>query len=185
MRIYTRGGDKGETSLFDGTRVSKDSIRVEAYGAVDELNSVLGLARAQSRGRITEVLTGIQKDLFKVGGELASPGTGGDVIPKISQARVGELEGYIDEFMGQLKPIRRFILPGGGETAAFLHLARTVCRRAERQMVTLSGCEEVRGEVKQYMNRLSDLLYAMARAANEMDGVEEMEWHGKEEEGSH
>ncbi len=182
MGIYTRGGDKGETSLFNGTRVAKDSARVEAYGSVDELNAVLGIVGTRSRDRIAEVITGIQGDLFKVGAELASPGKGSHVTPMVHEGRIEELEGYIDEFMGQLKPIRRFILPGGGETAAFLHLARTVCRRAERQVVTLSGMEEVRAELKRYMNRLSDLLYAMARMANQMDGVEEVEWRGREEE---
>lgn len=184
MPIYTKGGDKGETSLFDGTRVAKDSSRVAAYGAVDELNAVLGVARTRSRGRLTEVIDGIQRDLFKVGAELASPGKGSDVIPAVSQQRIEELEAYIDEFMNQLKPLRRFILPGGGEAAAFLHLARTVCRRAERQVVALAARDVVREELKKYMNRLSDLLYAMARMANWMDGVEEVEWMGKKEEKS-
>jgi cob(I)alamin adenosyltransferase len=184
MPIYTRGGDRGETSLFNGTRVPKDSFRVEAYGAVDELNAVLGMARTRSKGRLTELIIELQRDLFKVGAELASPGERSDAIPRVAGGRIKELESYIDECMEGLPPLRRFILPGGGEAASTLHLARTVCRRAERKVVTLSGLEEVREEVKKYMNRLSDLLYAMSRLANRLDGVEEVQWRGREEEPS-
>lgn len=181
MPIYTKGGDGGETSLFDGTRVAKDSGRVEAYGAVDELNSILGIVRTFCVGRVAEVVAQVQQDLFRVGAELASPGMAGDAIPMVGQERVAELEGCIDEFMGQMATPRHFILPGGGKAASFLHLARTVCRRAERKVVTLSGGEEVRPELMKYINRLSDLLYAMARFANHLEGVEEIEWMGREE----
>jgi cob(I)alamin adenosyltransferase len=179
MRIYTKTGDAGETGLFDGTRVSKADPRVEAYGDVDELNAWLGVARAQGVAPdIGDSLVQIQRDLFAVGALLADPRH--RIAPRVEKATLGDddvtrLEQTIDTLEGALPPLRRFILAGGSPGGAMLHLSRTVCRRAERRVVSL-GADAVDPIVVKYLNRLSDLLFVMARAANSRAGVNEIEW---------
>jgi cob(I)alamin adenosyltransferase len=178
-RIYTRTGDKGETGLVGGARVSKDSLRVDAYGCVDELNSVLGVVRAFLNDQDLDNLLGeIQSDLFVVGADLASvPEPRRRSIPRISKEKVGAMEKSIDKFEAELSPLKSFILPGGGVAGSLLHNARTVARRAERRIVTLSKMEPVNDQLLPYMNRLSDLLFVMARVANRRENKPETEWH--------
>jgi cob(I)alamin adenosyltransferase len=178
VKIYTRTGDAGETSLFDGTRVSKHDPRVETYGDVDELNAWLGLARAQRvEASIDEDLLQLQRDLFALGAQLADPA---DKIAArvtkavISDADVTRLEGLIDRLEAGVPPLRRFILAGGTPAGSALHVARAVCRRAERRMVALDP--PVDPVLLRYVNRLSDLLFVMARAVNHRGGVPEIEW---------
>ena len=179
MRIYTKTGDAGETGLFDGTRVSKADPRVEAYGDVDELNAWLGVARAQGVAPdIGDSLVQIQRDLFAVGALLADPRH--RIAARVEKATLGDddvmrLEQTIDKLEGSLPPLRRFILAGGSPGGAMLHLSRTVCRRAERRVVSL-GADGVDPIVVKYLNRLSDLLFVMARTANSRAGVNEIEW---------
>ena len=164
-KVYTKTGDEGLTSLVGGMRVSKASSRVDAYGDVDELNAALGLARRLVRNsRVNNILEAVQKDLFIVGAELASPP--GLEVPRVQEDRIKALESAIDEFLLDLEPLKEFILPGGNAGGANLHFARTVARRAERKIVKLMEEEEVRKEVLVYMNRLSDLLFVMARIEN-------------------
>jgi cob(I)alamin adenosyltransferase len=171
-KVYTRMGDGGETSLVGGQRVSKASARVEAYGEVDELNSLVGVARAHlSDGEVDEALALIQNDLFTVGGDLASPS--GVEVPRVDEHFVKTLEELSDKFLAELEPLREFILPGGSLPGAALHLARAVARRAERRVVALSREEEVNPQAIIYLNRLSDLLFILARAANRRAGVPE------------
>jgi cob(I)alamin adenosyltransferase len=183
MKIYTRKGDSGDTSLFGGRRVTKDDVRVEAYGSVDELNSALGRAVAslpQAMEDWRDRLIGIQSDCFTLGAILATPKSGAakpEHIPELPDARVEQLEDWIDELDEELEPLKAFVLPGGSEAAAALHLARSVCRRAERNAVTLSGSDEVEPIVLKYLNRLSDFLFTLARAANARQGIEDVEWH--------
>lgn len=180
MKIYTKTGDKGETGLIGGTRVSKSALRVEAYGEVDELNAVLGYARAKVTDEsIKGQLSDIQRDLFAIGAQLADPR--GQVEKKaekaaVSEARVKELEALIDRYDSMLSPLRSFILPGGAEAGAILHLARAVCRRAERRVVALSKEAPLPPVLLIYVNRLSDLLFILARAVNRQAGVEEIPW---------
>lgn len=182
MKLYTRTGDTGETSLFDGTRVPKDHLRVTAYGEVDELNSVLGwCVCAAGEGVLTPRLQMLQRELFTLGAELATPPgsrLAGRVAP-ISGEHNLRLETWIDEATAQAQPLRHFILPGGAELAARLHIARTVCRRAERAVVALAHSSEVFPEIIIYLNRLSDLLFAWARLANQMAGVADVPWVAK------
>ena len=179
MKIYTKTGDAGETSLFDNSRVSKADARVDAYGEVDELNACLGAARAAGVDPdIGAVLESIQRDLFAVGARLADPSSriaGRVTKAAVSDAQVLQLEQTIDRLESELPPLRRFILPGGSAAGALLHLARTVCRRAERRVVSL-GADEVEPILVVYLNRLSDLLFVMARAANHRAGMPETEW---------
>ena len=171
-KVYTRTGDAGETSLVGGARVSKASQRVEAYGDVDELNSLIGLARAYlQRDEIDETLGQIQNDLFTLGADLASPAE--IDVPRIQTSFVETLEQLADRFLSELEPLKEFILPGGSQAGATLHLARTVARRAERRVVHLSQAEEVNDLTVVYLNRLSDLLFILARAVNRRDGVPE------------
>ena len=178
MKIYTRTGDAGETSLFDGTRVSKADSRVDAYGDVDELNAWLGLARAAGLDPdLDQPLVRIQQDLFALGAQLADPGERiADRVVKasLSDGDVGRLEGLIDRLETELPPLRRFILAGGAQAGAALHVARTVCRRAERRMVSLTPTPDA--VLIRYVNRLSDLLFVLARVANHRAGVPEIEW---------
>jgi cob(I)alamin adenosyltransferase len=186
-KIYTRTGDAGETGLFGGPRVPKDDARLEAYGTVDELNSVLGVcAAALEHDDLRGWLTTIQSALFDVGGELATPdieqriAKDQPVGPRVTDEDVAGLESWIDHLDGEIEPLQRFILPGGALASAHLHHARTVCRRAERRVITLGRTAEVAGPIVRYLNRLSDLLFAMARAVNARAGVEEPEWLGRE-----
>ncbi len=179
MRIYTKTGDAGETGLFGGPRVSKDSERVEAYGTVDELNAALGVARAQgSDPEIDRLLGAVQEQLFTVGAELATPpgAKAHSAVPPIDAAWTSALESAIDRIQAELSPLRHFILPGGAPFAASLHFARAVCRRAERRAVTLHQREEVMPEALAFLNRLSDFLFVAARLANQRAGVTETVW---------
>jgi cob(I)alamin adenosyltransferase len=178
VKIYTRTGDAGETSLFDGTRVSKNDARVDAYGEVDELHAWIGFTRSSlGDPEVDEELGRIQRDLFALGAHLADPA---DKIAErvtkaaIGDADVGRLEALIDRFEAELPPLRRFILAGGCPAGAALHLARAVCRRAERRMVALQP--PVEPPLLRYVNRLSDLLFVAARLVNHRAGVAEIEW---------
>jgi len=171
-KIYTKTGDDGSTGLGDGTRVAKDSPRVSAYGTVDELNSTIGVVLAQEiPADIREALTQIQHDLFDLGGELCIPG-----MAMIHEHDVERLEGVLDGFNANLPPLKDFILPGGGMAAANCHVARTVCRRAERDVVALARGETVRAEAIRYLNRLSDLLFVLARVLARASGHGEVLW---------
>lgn len=181
-RIYTRSGDAGDTGLGDGTRVPKCSARVTTYGEVDELNAVLGLAACQLPDLLA-VLRTIQNDLFDVGADLCLPATTNDTALRVRPEQATRLEGEIDRLNERLEPLRSFVLPGGSPAAAWLHLARTVCRRAERSVVALMQSESVNANVLIYLNRLSDLLFVMARVANG-DGQGDVLWEpGKTREG--
>lgn len=184
MRIYTRRGDAGETGLFGAGRVAKDSPRVEAYGTVDELNSVLGecvvrLAETGEDGLAGEVGR-IQSDLFVLGAHLAAAsseaGRADSRLPALPEERVAEFESAIDSAEGELEPLREFILPGGSPAAAALHVARTVCRRAERRVVTLADAEATDPLHLVYLNRLSDLLFTWARLANRRAEIADVPW---------
>jgi len=186
MKIYTKTGDKGETGLFGGARVSKASQRVAAYGDVDELNSVLGVVSAHTSDEATlQQLGQIQGDLFVVGAELAkNPNKEVDLgMPLLAEPDVERLERLIDALDASLEPLKTFILPGGIASAAFLHLARTTCRRAERAVVELAKSEPVRDELVRYLNRLSDLLFTLARAANARAGKPDVPWVGRSGKG--
>ena len=179
VKIYTKTGDRGETSLFDGTRVPKTDPRVSAYGDVDEVQAVLGVAAAHADDQaLRDMLLALQRDLFALGARLADPGH--KIAPRVSkivvnEASVARLEGWIDTLEAELPPLRHFILSGGSPAGAALHLARTVCRRAERAVLSL-GADAVEPIVLVYLNRLSDLLFVMARAANHRAGCAETEW---------
>jgi cob(I)alamin adenosyltransferase len=179
MKLYTKTGDDGTTGLFGGDRVSKADARVDAYGEVDEANAALGLAAVTGGTRIREMLKGLQDLLFVVGAELASPG-GGDAIPRVTDGDIARLEGWIDEACARVAPLRTFVLPGGSETAARLHLARGVVRRAERATVRLAASESVDPRVIIALNRISDLLFALARFANHEAGVPDVPWEVKQ-----
>ena len=180
LKIYTKTGDKGETGLFGGQRVSKSSIRVDAYGEVDELNAFLGLARCYCQDKeISEILGEIQEDLFAIGADLATPPTSKTRAIRISLEAASRLEGIIDKLDATLSPLKRFILPGGGKATAHIHAARGICRRAERRIVELSKTEEVNPAVLVYMNRLSDLLFIVARHLNKIENISEKEWKGQ------
>jgi cob(I)alamin adenosyltransferase len=180
MKIYTKTGDKGDTSLFGGQRVPKDALRIEAYGTVDELNSVLGIARADNADtEIDEILAGVQDQLFDLGADLATPRSADKKpIKRIESRDTQHLEKVIDELEPTLKPLRSFILPGGSPLAARIHFARTVCRRAERAVVRLSRNEDIGEAVMIYLNRLSDMLFVLARYANQKAKVPEVRWKG-------
>ena len=171
-KIYTRTGDDGTTGLGDGTRVPKDHLRGEAFGSVDELNSVLGLLLCELPGdEMRATLTRIQHTLFDLGGELCVPGRS-----VLAEVQVTDLENILDQLNADLAPLKEFILPGGTRAAALCHLARTVCRRAERRVYTLSRSEPVSPVTLKYLNRLSDLLFVMARAMNQASGVPDVLW---------
>lgn len=181
MKIYTKTGDQGETGLFGGGRVPKDDPRVAAYGDVDELNSAIGVARAAGPPDLfDDLLQSIQRDLFSLGGHLATPHP--EKVRKalekaeLSADRIALFERTIDEADGELPPLKAFVLPAGTSKAAALHLARTVCRRAERSVVALAHGEEVPELFLVYLNRLSDLLFTLARLANHRDGHGDVTW---------
>ena len=176
-RIYTRGGDKGETSLGDGTRVPKHDLRVAAYGEVDEANAVLGLARLHAEGEFDAMLARIQNDLFDLGADLCTPHEEAPKYPplRIVEAQVERLEREIDVMNATLAPLNSFILPGGTSLAAHLHLGRTVVRRAERAVTLLAIHETVNDAAIRYINRLSDHLFVLGRKANE-DGARDVLW---------
>jgi cob(I)alamin adenosyltransferase len=181
MKIYTKTGDTGSTGLFGGGRVQKDDLRVEAYGDVDELNAFIGVARAADpMPRIDDLLVPIQRDLFAVGALLATPDREKMAQhlekARIDEARIAELELAIDEADKELAPLRAFILPGGTQKGAALHVARTVCRRAERHVVHLQHDVQLPPLAVIYLNRLSDLLFTLARLANQLGGADEVTW---------
>jgi cob(I)alamin adenosyltransferase len=172
-KIYTRTGDDGSTGLGDGSRVAKDSLRVEAYGTVDELNSTIGMVLACEGvdDALRETLTQVQHELFDLGGELCIPG-----MAMIDDADITRLEEVLDQFNEPLPPLKDFILPGGGMAASCCHLARTVCRRAERDVIALSRVESIRPQAQRYLNRLSDLLFVLCRVLARSSGHGEVLW---------
>jgi cob(I)alamin adenosyltransferase len=175
VKIYTRTGDKGETSLFGGSRVAKDDPRIEAYGTIDELNSFVGLARsAWPQSPIDGQLNRVQSDLFEIGALLAAPGS--DRFRGVEAKRITDLEQAIDSMESELQPLTTFILPGGSTAAAQLHVTRTVCRRAERRVVALDDSSREIQTTLAYLNRLSDFLFVAARLANRHHGVTDTPW---------
>jgi len=181
MKLYTRTGDDGSTGLVGGARVRKDDPRIEAYGTVDELNCCLGLALACCRHDvIRDILTPIQSRLFDLGADLATP-RGDDgrpvfAVPTVEQRHIEEMEGFIDQATAAVPTLKHFILPGGGELASRLHVARTVCRRAERLTIHLGEISPIGELPVMYLNRLSDLLFSLARWANQIEGVDDVPW---------
>lgn len=183
-RVYTRSGDDGKTALVDGSRVPKDSQRVACYGSIDELNSVLGLARSfnastsgAAQDRLERILKRLQNELFDLGSELATPPSGEyEGMFKVSADDVEALESVIDECQEDLEPLKSFVLPGGGHVSSFLHLARTTCRRAERDILGLAREEEIGEFVLPYVNRLSDLLFVLSRWVSVKNGEDELLW---------
>lgn len=185
MKIYTRRGDGGETDLFGGKRVRKDALRVEAYGCVDELNAALGVVSSELQDEdLRGYLEVIQASLFDLGAELATPNAE-DVAAKVRTGRriasedIDELETWTDRLEEELAPLVNFLLPGGARAAALLHLARTVCRKAERRAVSLAAQEKISPLLVRYLNRLSDLFFVMARSVNRRAGVSEAQWIGR------
>ena len=181
MKIYTRTGDNGTTGLFGGDRVDKYHPRIDAYGTVDETNAYLGLTRALIKDqpgapRLEPVLARIQDTLFVLGADLATPPTSRAAVPRIEETHIQELEAAIDAFEEDLPALQHFILPGGTPAGSMLHVARTVCRRAERLTVAAAAQEAINTQSSIYLNRLSDLLFVLARWANHQAGVDEAEW---------
>ena len=177
VKIYTKTGDAGETGLFGGPRVSKDAPRIEAYGSVDELNAVLGLARTEPLpAEIGAMLTRVQNELFDLGAELATPDPAKHGMQIIGPKHIAWQEAAIDRFEAELAPLKQFILPGGTKGSSLLHLARCVCRRAERQIVTLAQLEPLSANLLIYINRLSDLLFVAARLASHRAGLADVPW---------
>lgn len=179
MKIYTKTGDRGDTGLFGGPRVSKDAPRIEAYGTVDELNSVLGVVRAAGvDSELDSLLNQIQNELFALGAQLATPDPAAHQTALIGPTQIAALEAAIDAHEARVQPLSQFILPGGTLAAAQLHLARTVCRRAERRLVTLvrQSAEPIANDLVIYLNRLSDLLFVLARSVNRAAGRADVPW---------
>jgi cob(I)alamin adenosyltransferase len=178
MKIYTRTGDKGDTKLFDGEQVRKNDTRVEAYGQVDELNSLIGAAVSfLADNELKEMLFGIQRDLFSLGAQLADPNQHGKKQKsRLDAARITALEESIDRFETELPPLRQFILAGGAPAGAMLHVARTVCRRAERRVTALADSVVIDSRNIEYLNRLSDFLFVLARLVNHRQGQQEIPW---------
>jgi len=180
MKIYTKTGDEGKTSLFGGKRVWKDDLRIQAYGTVDELNSILGLALNEIKNEeLKKVISSIQNELFVLGSDLATPAEKNKIkikVPRVDASNTKQIENLIDKFDSQLPSLKNFILPGGLKGAAFLHNARTVCRRTEREVVALSKIDEVNHEIIIYLNRLSDLLFVLARYENYSNKIADVIW---------
>lgn len=185
-KVYTRTGDRGETALVGGKRVPKDSLRIEAYGAIDELNSIVGLARVfneesldagEAHQFLDEVLCQIQDQLFDIGSELATPAEFFQQgMYRVSEGEIDRLEKLMDKCQEDLEPLKSFVLPGGGRVGAYLHQSRTVCRRAERDILRLSREEEVNPDVLKYINRLSDLFFVLSRWIAKQTGEQEYLW---------
>ncbi|HUY36397.1 MAG TPA: cob(I)yrinic acid a,c-diamide adenosyltransferase [Pirellulales bacterium] len=177
MKIYTKTGDGGETGLFGGPRVRKDNPRIEAYGTVDELNAVLGLVRCEALpAEIDMLVARVQNELFDLGAELATPEPARMGTSTLGAGQIAALEQAIDRYEAGLPTLRQFILPGGARPAAALHLARTVCRRAERRLISLAAIESVSRDLVVYLNRLGDLLFVLARAVNQAAGIPDVPW---------
>ncbi len=180
MKIYTKTGDKGETSLFGGQRLPKSDIRIEAYGTVDELNSYIGLVRdCISDENTRQLLKSVQDNLFTIGSHLATETSSSPYVPEIKNDHILPLEQAMDEMDAQLPQLKNFILPGGHTTVSFCHIARTVCRRAERRVVALNTDADVPQPIIQYLNRLSDYLFVLARKLTKDLDAEEVTWDGK------
>ncbi len=183
MKIYTKTGDDGQTGLFGGPRVAKDDLRIEAYGGVDELNSWLGMCRCELPPlEIDTLLERIQNELFDLGAELATPDPANWGVSRVSESDIERLEQAIDRWEVVLAPLKQFILPHGSRAASALHVARTICRRVERNVVTLAreASPAISPEVVRYLNRLSDLLFVLARAANHVVGQPDVAWSPRE-----
>jgi cob(I)alamin adenosyltransferase len=179
MKIYTKSGDDGTTGLFGGQRVSKSDPRIDSYGTIDELNAVIGWVAIVADAELVEALRAVQNELFTIGAHLATPADAANAasaLPPLDDASIARLERQIDAADAQLPPLKNFILPGGSETAARLHVARTVCRRAERRVVELGGAEPVQPIIVTYLNRLSDWLFVQARLANRDGGIDDAPW---------
>ena len=180
MKIYTKGGDKGETGLFGGERVSKDSLRIEAYGTVDELNSFIGLTIPEIKDKEVKNLLGeIQHSLFILGSDLSAPENEKNDkhnIPRISKTHSEKIESEIDKYDVHLGELKNFILPGGCKSAALLHTCRTICRRAERRVVSLKNKVNLNPDIVILLNRLSDLFFVLARYENKISGIDDIEW---------
>lgn len=180
MKIYTKAGDKGDTSLFGGKRVLKDDLRVEAYGTVDELNSAIGIVRSMKVPRVVDIVLGrVQNDLFIIGADLAAPLSltrRRAKVPRIDVGRIAVIESIIDQIQPKLSRLKRFIVPRGSQASSYLHYARAVCRRAERRAVHVGRTQEINPKVITYLNRLSDLLFVLARSVNQEAKVEEVVW---------
>ena len=180
MKIYTKTGDKGQTSLFGGTKVSKDNIQIESYGTVDELNSHIGsVINMLSDPSSVSLLKRVQSILFDIGSHLASDGKMPEYLPEIKDNIVNQLEEAIDQMDANLEPLKTFILPGGNEAIARIHICRTVCRRAERRVVTYDQLQALNPLLIQYLNRLSDYFFVLARYQAKLDGVDETKWNPK------
>ena len=184
MKIYTRTGDDGTTGLFGGSRVSKADPRIECYGTIDELNAAIGLAAVVANGpaaKLGSMLADVQNELFVIGSHLATPpGANASALPPVEEAVVTRLEQQIDDAEIDLPSLRNFILPGGSELSARLHLARTICRRAERLLVALASATPIDGIEIRYLNRLSDWLFVQARWTNRVHGIADVPWVGRE-----
>ncbi|KKP93951.1 MAG: hypothetical protein UR98_C0001G0036 [Parcubacteria group bacterium GW2011_GWA1_36_12] len=185
MKIYTKSGDRGQTSLFGGQKVAKDNLRIETYGSVDELNSLIGVIVAElnqgnsPQGRIISKLTRNQEELFVLGSDLATPLDVKVKVPRISKYYISRLEKEIDAWQKNLPELKKFILPGGSKIGAKLHLARTIARRAERSIVRLASKEKINERDIIYINRLSDWFFVVARYVNKLEKVKEIEWKGR------
>jgi len=181
MKIYTGFGDKGDTALFGGEKVKKNNSRVEMYGTLDELNSIIGILRNKNvNDDINSVLINIQNELFTYGAEIATPSSANrdGFSDHISELHINILEKAIDRYTEELPPLKKFILPGGCDAAGYAHLARTVCRRAERMLINLASEVDLRGELIIYLNRLGDLFFVIARYENVLNKVEDVVWEG-------
>lgn len=180
MKIYTKTGDQGETGLFGGERISKNSARLNAYGTVDELNSFIGLALTEIKNEeIKKILFDIQQKLFVVGSELATPASAKNKklkINSIPDEYIIQTEKFIDNFEAQLEELKNFILPGGSKSSAVLHICRTIARRAEREIVALKNAEEIDGNIIIYLNRLSDLFFVLSRIENKFSNIPDTKW---------
>lgn len=181
MKIYTGFGDKGSTALFGGNIVKKNHVRVEVYGTLDELNSLIGLLRAKNKNEeLDHILFRIQNEIFVISSEIAAPDEDkrSKFSDEIDEKHIAQLESEIDNYSDQLEPLKNFILPGGSEDASIAHLARTVCRRAERILVSLNDDLTVRSVVLVYLNRLSDLFFVLARYLNKLNNIDDVGWKG-------
>jgi cob(I)alamin adenosyltransferase len=188
QKIYTRTGDTGDTGLFGGGRISKDNLRIECYGTIDELNASIGIVTSSLKDQdLHNCLTKIQSTLFDIGGELATPNIEKRKLekkyvgPQVADMDIKNVEKLIDQFDEEIEPLKAFILPGGHLHAAQIHLSRTICRRAERLLVELNKTEKISSEIIRYINRLSDLLFTIARVINKRYEIEEPQWKGKTE----
>lgn len=181
MQFFTRTGDKGDTGLVDGSRVKKNSLRIEAIGNIDELNSLVGMISARNKNeKIKKILTEIQNDLFVAGSEIASPQNKPKIkIPILNAENVKRIEEFTNEIGNQLEPVNKFILPGGSVDSALIHTIRAVCRRTERSIVALDEKEKINEEILKYINRLSSLLFVLARYTNKISDLKEKEWDAK------